>query len=320
VSKPIVLLFEPIHERALDQLKQRAEVRMADSLDEKALLKVVPNVDGIIIRANGRVTRALMEAAPKLKVIARHGTGVEAIDREAANELGITVVNSPEANFESVAEQCLAFMLILGKRIREADQAIRTGDWDSRYRLIGDELQAKTLGLIGLGKIGHRVAEMAQRALSMSILYFDLVEYPQAEKDLGALRVSLDNLLRESDYVSIHVPLLPTTRGLIGADELKKMKPKAYLINSSRGAVVDQGALIQALQEGWIAGAGLDVYDPEPIADDDPLLSLQNVILSPHMAGHTDEALYRMAQVAEDVMRVIEGQEPEYPVKWEPVR
>jgi D-3-phosphoglycerate dehydrogenase len=320
LSRPIVLLFEPIHERALEQLKQRAEVRMAESLDEDALLKDIVDVEGIIIRANGRVTRRLMEAAPKLKVVARHGTGVEAIDRKAAHELGITVVNSPAANFESVAEQCLAFMLILGKRIREADLAIRAGDWDSRYRLIGIELFGKTLGLVGFGRIGQRVAEMAHRALSMSILYYDLVEYPQVESSLGAERVSLDDVLKKSDFVSIHVPLVPETHGLIDTKALKKMKPQSFLINSSRGPVVVQKALLKALKERWIAGAGLDVYDPEPLPADDPLLSLDNVILSPHMAGHTDEALYRMAQVAEDVMRVIEGQEPEYPVRWDAAR
>jgi D-3-phosphoglycerate dehydrogenase len=320
VSKPVVLLFEPIHERALNQLKQRAEVRMAESLNEDGLIANIADVEGIIIRANGRVSRRLMQAAPKLKVVARHGTGVEAIDREAANELGVTVVNSPDANFESVAEQCLAFMLILGKRIREADKAIRTGDWDSRYRLIGVELRGKTLGLVGFGRIGQRVAEMAQRALSMSILYYDLVDYPQVEQDLGAQRVSLDEVLKRSDFVSIHVPLVPATHSLIGEQALRKMKPGAFLINSSRGPVIDQHALTRALQEGWIAGAGLDVYEPEPLPADDPLLSLENVILSPHMAGHTDEALYRMAQVAEDVMRVIEGEAPQYPVKWEAAR
>lgn len=318
MSKPVVLLFEPIHARALDDLERRAEVRFADNLDEDALLKTVADVEGIIIRANGRVTRKLMEAAPKLKVVARHGTGVEAIDIQAADELGIKVVNSPDANYESVAEQCLAFMLILAKRIRQADLAIRAGDWDARYRLIGVELLDKTLGLVGFGRIGQRVAEMARRALSMSILYFDLLEYPEQERSLDARRVELNALLEESDVVSVHVPLLPATRGLIDEDVLRKMKPHAFLINSSRGPVIDQPALIKALQQNWIAGAGLDVYDPEPLPPDDPLLSLENVILSPHMAGHTDEALYRMAQVAEDVMRVIEGERPQHPVEWNP--
>jgi D-3-phosphoglycerate dehydrogenase len=314
VSKPVVLLYEPIHEKALAHLQERAEVRMAESLDEDGLIQAVADVSGIIIRANGLVSRRLMEAAPHLKVVARHGTGVEAIDREAAAELGVTVVNTPEANVESVAEQCLAFMLMLSKQIRQADAALRAGDWDSRYRLIGNELTGKTLGLVGFGRIGQRVAALCHTALSMPILYYDVVNYPEAEDLLDAKRLSLEDVLGTADFVSVHVPLLPATHHLINEAALKRMKPTAYLINSSRGAVVDQDAVLQALQEGWIAGAGLDVFDPEPLPADNPLLQLENVVVSPHMAAHTDEALLRMAMVVTDVLTVIEGGTPEYPV------
>lgn len=316
MSRPVVLLYEPIHARALEVLRQRAEVRMADSLEESDLLKDVAEVEGIIIRANGKVSRRLMEAAPKLKVVARHGVGVEAIDRQAAADLGITVVNTPEANVESVAEQCLAMMLVLAKRIRLADRAIRAGDWEARYRLTGNELLGKTLGLIGFGRIGQRLAGMCRAGLSMAVLYHDVLAYPEAEKALDATKVELDRLLEISDFVSVHTPLVPGTRGLIGEAALRKMKPGAFLINTSRGQVVDQAALLRALQEGWIAGAGLDVYDPEPLPADSPLLGMDNVILSPHMAAHTDEALYRMAMVVTDVLAVIEGRPPENPVVW----
>lgn len=314
MSKPIVLLYEPIHEKALAKLKERAEVRMADSLDEELLVQTVADVNGIILRANGKVSRRLMEAAPDLKVVARHGTGVEAIDRQAAAELGVTVVNTPEANVESVAEQCLAFMLILAKHVRKADKAIRAGDWEARYRLIGNELLGKTLGMVGFGRIGQRVASLCHAALSMPILYHDVVAYPQAEAEMGAKRVSLEEVLETADFVSVHVPLLSATKHLIDEAALKRMKPTAYLINSSRGPVLDQDALVRALQEGWIAGAGLDVFDPEPLPPDNPLLNLENVILSPHMAAHTDEALLRMAMVIDDVLAVIEGHTPQYPV------
>jgi D-3-phosphoglycerate dehydrogenase len=314
MSKPVVLLYEPIHARALEYLKQHAEVRTAESLAESHLLQVVRDVEGIIIRANGRVTRQLMQAAPRLKVIARHGTGVEAIDLKAAADLGITVVNTPEANVESVAEQCLAMMIILAKRIREADQAIRSGDWDARYRLIGIELLGKTLGVIGIGRIGYRLAELCYTTFNMPILYSDIVRSLKAEKNLAARRVELNELLPAADFISIHLPLTPSTKGLINASTLRQMKPSAYLINSSRGAVVNQADLIQALQEKWIAGAGLDVFDPEPLPVDNPLLKLDNVVLSPHMAAHTDEALYRMAMVVEDVLAVLAGRPPKYPV------
>jgi D-3-phosphoglycerate dehydrogenase len=314
MTKPVVLLYEPIHARALELLRQQAEVRMASSLEEADLLKQVGDVDGIIIRANGKIGRSLMQAAPRLKVVARHGVGVEAIDRKAAAEFGIAVVNTPEANVESVAEQCLGMMIVLAKKMRSADRAIRSGDWEARYRLIGTELLGKTLGLVGFGRIGRRLAEMARRGLGMSIIYYDVLAYPAAEAELGARKVDLPSLLAQSDFVSVHTPLVPETRGLIGEMALQAMRPSAFLINTSRGPVVDSAALARALQQGWIAGAGLDVYDPEPLPPDSPLLAMDNVILSPHMAAHTDEALLRMAMVVTDVLAVIDGRPPENPV------
>jgi D-3-phosphoglycerate dehydrogenase len=314
MPKPVVLLYEPIHPKALELLKQHAAVRMAESLEEEKLLQVVGDVAGIIIRANGKVSRRLMEAAPGLKVVARHGTGVEAIDRKAAAEMGIAVVNTPDANVESVAEQCVAMMINLAKRIMEADRAFRGGDWEARYRLTGVEPAGKTLGVIGIGRIGYRVAEICHAGLNMPVIYYDVVPNVKAETMLAAQRVELDDLLRSADFITLHLPLIPSTKGMINAEALRKMKPTAYLINSSRGPVVDQAALIQALQEGWIAGAGLDVYDPEPLPGDSPLLKLENVVVTPHMAAHTDEALLRMAMVVEDVIAVIEGRAPQNPV------
>ena len=314
MSKPVVLLYEKIHARALALLSEKAEVRMAESLDPAWLLSAVKDVDGIVIRANGKVTRELMAAAPRLKVVGRHGVGVEAIDRPAAAELGITVVNTPYSNDESVAEHCMGMILGLAKRMMEGERAIRAGDWDSRYRLIGVEVQGKTLGLVGFGKIGQRLAAMAHFGLDMPILYHDIVAYPEAEARLGARRLPLPEVLAQSDFVSLHTPLIPETRGLINEAALRSMKRSAFLINSARGPVVDQAALIQALREGWIAGAGLDVYDPEPLPKDSPLLTMDNVVLSPHMAAHTDEALLRMAMVVTDVLAVIEGRKPEFPV------
>ncbi len=314
MNKPVILLYEPIHEKAVELLKQHAEVRMAESLDEEALIRVVNDVEGIVIRANGQVSRRLMEAAPRLKVVGRHGVGVEAIDRQAAAELGVVVVNTPDANLESVAEQCVGMMLNLAKRMVEADKALRAGDWASRYRLTGVELLGKTLGVIGFGRIGQRVAEICHVAFNMPVLYSDVIAYPDAEARLEARRVSLEEVLGASDFVSVHTPLTPATQGLINEAALKRMKRTAYLINSARGPVIDQAALIRALQEGWIAGAGLDVFDPEPLPADSPLLQLDNVVVSPHMAAHTDEALLRMALVVEDIIAVIEGRPPKNPV------
>ena len=316
MSKPVVLLYEPIHAKALDLLKARAEVRFAESLDEDALIPSVGDVEGIIIRAHGKVTRRLMEAAPRLKVIARHGVGVESIDRQAAAEMGIVVVNTPDANIESVAEQCVGMMILLAKHICEADKALRGGDWESRYRLTGRQLLGKALGVVGLGRIGRRLAGICHAAFAMPILYYDVVDYPDLEAELGAQRLSLENVLERADFVSVHVPLVAATRGLIDEAALKRMKPTAYLINTSRGPVVDQAALVRALEAGWIAGAGLDVYDPEPPPAGDPLLKLGNVVVTPHMASHTDEALLQMAMVVTDVLAVLDRGQPTNPVPW----
>jgi D-3-phosphoglycerate dehydrogenase len=292
---------------------------MAGSLEEEALIKGVADVDGIIIRANGTVSRRLMEAAPRLKVVARHGIGLDNIDRQAAAERGILVVNTPEANVESVAEHCLGMMIALSKHLYRADKALRAGSWEARYRLVGSELSGKTLGLVGFGRIGQRLGSLCHNALSMPLLYYDVVTYPEAEASLGARHVPLNELLETADFVSVHVPLLPTTRGLIDETALRRMKSNAFLINTSRGPVVDQAALIRALQEGWIAGAGLDVFDPEPLPVDSPLLVMDRLVVSPHMAAHTDEALLRMAMVFEDVLAVIDGKPPKNPVPPPPV-
>lgn len=318
--KPVVLLYEPIHAEALMLLREGADVAFAESLDEGYLVSAVAeaSVDGIIIRANGRVTRPIMEASPQLKVVGRHGVGVEHIDRQAAAQLGVVVVNTPEANVESVAEHCVGMMIALAKRLLLADHALRDGDWDARYRLTGSELAGKTLGVVGFGRIGQRVGRLCRAAFDMSVLYYDVVDYPEASAQLDARRLPLKEVLAASDFVSVHVPLLPGTQGLIGADELRAMQPHAYLINTARGPVVNQTALLQALQEGWIAGAGLDVFDPEPLPPSSPpsrlLLGLDNVIVSPHMAAHTEEALLRMAMVVSDVLAVIEGRQPRFPV------
>lgn len=314
MPKPVVLLYETMHHRAIEILKKQAEIRIADNLEENAILQIIKDVDAIVIRANGKVSRKIMEAAPRLKVVARHGTGVEAIDLKAAAELGITVVNTPEANVESVAEQCLGMMIVLAKRILEADKALRHGDWDARYKLVGEELLGKTLGVIGMGRIGYRLAELCHTAFNMSIIYYDILVSVKAESELSAIQVDLSELLQQADFVSIHLPSLPATKGLLNRHTLRIMKPSAYLINSSRGSIIDQKDLFQALQEHWIAGAGLDVFDPEPLPADSPILKLDNIIISPHMAAHTDEALLRMAMVIEDVMAVIEGRPPKNPV------
>ena len=205
-------------------------------------------------------------------------------------------------------------MIILAKRILRVVKAIHAGDWDSRIRLSGCELLGKTVGVVGFGRIGQRVAELCYHGFAMPILYYDVVDYPGVASALGARRVMLDELFKTSDFISVHVPLIPATWGLIEEAKLRSMKQSAYLINTSRGPVVDQVALVKALQEGWIVGEGLDVYDPEPMLMDHPLYKLDNVVMSPHMAAHTDEAMLRMAMVVSDILAVIQGRQPQNPV------
>ncbi|MGQ9632095.1 MAG: hydroxyacid dehydrogenase [bacterium] len=310
-----VLLYETMHDAGIQKLREEAEIVFASSLDEGALISQVKGVDAIIIRANGRVTKKIVEAAPKLKVVGRHGVGVENIDVEEATRRGIQVVNTPEANSESVAEHVVGMMIALSKRILEGDRSLRYGDWNARYKYFGAEMRGKNVGIVGFGRIGRRVGEICRRGFDMRVLYNDKIHNQWAEAELGAKFLPMDELLRESDYISLNVPLTPETHHLIGERELGLMKREAYLINASRGPVVDESALVRALKEGGIAGAGIDVFEAEPTPKDNPLLTLPNVIATPHMAANTREAMERMAvEVASDIIKVLKGEKPQYPV------
>jgi len=309
-----VLLYEDMHPAGKQLLVEKAEIIFARSLDEDDLIEQVNGVDALIIRANGAVSARLMDAAPRLQVIGRHGVGLDAIDLEAARARGIVVCNTPVANVESVAEHAVGLMIAVSKLLARADKAIRQGRWQVRYDYVGQELLGRTLGLIGMGRIGGRVAEICHLAFNMPVLYYDVVSYPGAEGHLGARKLPLNDVLAQADYVSVHVPLVPATSGLIGREQFALMKKGVIFINTARGPIVDEVALIEALSSGQLAGAGLDVYTDEPVSADNPLLSLDNVVLTPHMAAHTQDALRAMSLVAEDVLRVLEGEDPVYRV------
>jgi len=309
-----VMLYEEMDEAGVALLRRRAQVVLAPGTGEDDILPCVADMDGIIIRANGAVTARIMAAAPKLKVVGRHGVGVDNIDVHAATERGIWVVNTPLANREAVAEHVVGMMLTLAKRMREADIEVRLGHWESRYELIGVELYGKTLGIVGMGTIGSRVAEICQKAFGMHILYHDLERREDAERDLEARRCDLPMLFSQSDFVSVHLPRTPETQCLVDAELLSAMMPTAYLVNTSRGGIVGEQALFAALSEGRIAGAGVDVFEEEFTAEHLPLFELENVILTPHMAAHTKEAMVRMSLVAEDVLRVLDGEPPRHAV------
>ncbi len=309
-----VLLYESMHQEGTALLEKKCDVIYARSYDEKELIDQVSDVNAVIIRANGAVTEKIIEAAPKLKAIGRHGVGLDAIDLAAAKKRGVRVVYTPQANKESVAEHFVALALILAKKLRLADMALRDCNWQARYELIGTELRGKTLGVLGFGRIGQQTARICRFGFDMKVLYYDPIEFPETEKELGALRVDEKALFKEADFISINMPLLPQTQHFVNADLLKLMKPGAVLINMARGPIWNEADVIKALQDKRIAGAGSDVYEIEPITPNNPLLKLDNFVGSPHMSAHTEEAMIRMSMVAKDVLAVLEGREPEFPV------
>jgi len=303
-----------MHAAGTDLLKRHGDVVVAPAVDEPTLTGIVKDVDAIVIRANGKVGRAVMDAAPRLKVVGRHGVGLENIDVAAATEKGIFVVYTPDANSESVAEHFVMLALGLSKRFLESDPALRAGQWNVRYEYIGRELYGKTLGVIGFGRIGRTTARICHHGFGMPVLYYDVVPAAaEVEAETTAKRVGLDELLRGADYVSVNLPLTPQTRHLIGRDQLRIMKPTAYLCNLGRGPLWDEAAVYEALENKWIAGVGTDVFEQEPTAKDNPLFKFRTFLCTPHMAAHTDEAMRRMSLVAEDIIAVLQGRVPRYP-------
>ncbi|CAD5245101.1 Phosphoglycerate dehydrogenase [Thermococcus camini] len=302
-----VLVAAPLHERAIEVLKNAGfEIVYEEYPDETRLLELVGDVEAIVVRSKPKVTRKVIEAAPKLKVIGRAGVGLDNIDLEAAKERGIKVVNSPGASSRSVAELAVALMFSVARKIAFADRKMREGIW-AKKQAMGIELEGKTIGVVGFGRIGYEVARIAH-ALGMKVLLYDPYPNEERAKEVGGTFASLEDLLRESDVVTLHVPLIDATYHLINEERLKLMKPTAILINAARGAVVDTGALVKALQEGWIAGAGLDVFEEEPLPKDHPLTKLDNVVLTPHIGASTVEAQMRAGvQVAEQIVEALKG-------------
>ncbi|MGD9180151.1 MAG: hydroxyacid dehydrogenase [Desulfobacterales bacterium] len=309
-----ILLYEDMHREGTELLEKKCNLIYAASHDEKDLIDQVADVDGIIIRANGSVTQDIIESGSKLKVIGRHGVGLDAIDLEAARKNGVRVVYTPMAAKESVAEHFVGLALMLAKKMRLADMALRDGRWQARYELIGSELYGKTLGVLGFGRIGQQTARICKCGFNMQILYYDQLDYAEAEAELNAERVDESTLFKKADFISINLPLLPETRHFVNTKLLNYMKPSAFLINMARGPIWNEADVISALKDKRIAGAGSDVYEIEPISPDNPLLKLDNFAGTPHMSAHTEEGMIRMSMVAKDVLAVLEGREPEYPV------
>ncbi|MCL4534947.1 MAG: C-terminal binding protein [Bacteroidetes bacterium] len=296
-----------IERRILATVGAEAVVSPTDS--EADLARLAVDCDAIMA-CFAQVTPAVVRAATRCVHIARYGIGVDSIATDVATELGIVVTNVPAYCVDEVAEHALGLLLASARKIPRYDRAIRSGHWDIQAGKPLHRINGRTLGVVGFGKIGRALAQKAS-GLGLRILAYDPYLAAQSVKTPGVELVDLDRLLRESDLVSIHVPLTAETRAMIGEEELRKMKPSACLVNTSRGSVVDIPALAQALREGWIAAAGIDVLPEEPPPADSPLLGLENLTLTPHASFYSEESLVDLqTSTAEEVVRVLSGQRP----------
>ncbi len=305
-QRPRVVVAETIADAGLKALAEHCEVVEAAGMDRASLLELLKDADGLIVRSATQVDTEMMAAAPSLRVVGRAGIGVDNIDLDVATAAGIIVVNAPEANAISAAEHAMALLLAQARKIPEADARTRTGTWD-RTSFQGVELHGKTLGIIGLGRIGLLVAERA-RSFGMRIIAHDPYVSAESAKRNGVEPMDLDRLMSEADFISIHLPRTRETEGLIGADAFARMRSGVRIINTSRGGIVDEEALAEAVRSGVVAGAGLDVFSTEPLADS-PLFELPQIVLTPHLGASTVEAQDKAgADVAEAVAAALRGE------------
>ncbi|MBN1640972.1 MAG: phosphoglycerate dehydrogenase [Anaerolineae bacterium] len=307
-----VLVADPIAQNGLDILTTKLSVDLMPNLSEDDLVATIGAYDALVVRSSTQVTARAIAAATRMQVIGRAGVGVDNIDLEAATQSGILVVNAPDGNSIAAAEHTIAMIMALARHIPRADASLRAGQWD-RKEFMGIEVSGKTLGLIGMGRIGQEVARRA-RGLQMHVLAFDPYVSSQQAERLGVELCSLPDLLARSDFSSVHVPLTDATHGMIGAAELAACKPGAFVINCARGGIVDEEALLAALDQGQIAGAALDVFAHEPPFDS-PLISHPQVIVTPHLGASTREAQVAVAvDVARQILDVLDGLPPAHPV------
>jgi len=292
-----------VHPDGVTLLKKAGEVEVALNLSEAEIMEKIPGCDAVIVRSKPKITKGVIDAGKTLTVIGRAGVGLDNIDVAYAESKKITVVNTPDASTESVAEHVFALLLSKARDIPRADHALREGKWIKK-ELRGTELKGKTLGVIGFGKIGSRLGEIAI-AFGMNVLAYDVIDVSERAKEVGAEVTTMERVLEESDFITLHVPLLPSTCNLISEQEIRKMKSNAVLINTARGGVIDETALFGALTKKRIQ-ACLDVFETEPPTES-PLLTAENCVLTPHIAGSTEEAQRRAGiQIARKVIEALQ--------------
>ena len=315
MAKPKIYVTRDIGERGLKIIRQHFDTEVWPEYappPKKTITEKARNVDALVTLLSDKIDAEVFDAAPKLKIVSQLAVGFDNIDVPEATKRGIYVTNTPEVLTDTTADFAWALLLAVARRVAEADKYVRTGQWKVGWHpnmMAGRDVYGTTIGVVGAGRIGYAVAKRAT-GFDMKILFYDVVPRPEIEK-LGAKKVDLDTLLKQSDFVSIHVPLMKETQHLMNEQRLRLMKKTAYLINNSRGPVVDEKALYKALKEGWIAGAGLDVFEQEPIPVDSPLLKMDNVVVAPHISSASLETRSRMAEmVAENLVAFFEGKKP----------
>ena len=318
-DKPRVFITRQIPEKGVRMIEEYYDVEVWPHYTPSprdVLLNKAREVDALVTLLTDKVDDELLRNAPKLRIVAQYAVGYDNIDLDAATRYGVYVTNTPGVLTEATADFAWTLLLAVARRVVEADRFVRWGEW-WRTRtgwhpmmMLGTEVSGKTIGIIGMGRIGQAVARRA-KGFNMRILYYSKSRKPDVEKELGAEYVDLETLLRESDFVTIHVYLSKETYHMIGERELKMMKPTAILINTARGPVVDTKALVKALEEGWIAGAGIDVFEEEPLPPNHPLTRFKNVVLAPHAASATYETRTKMAElVAKNLIAFYKGEIP----------
>lgn len=304
-----ILVSDNLEDEGVEKLKKEAYVEIKTGLSEEELVKIIPEYDGLVVRSATKVTKKVIDAAKKLKVIGRAGIGVDNVDVEAATAKGIIVVNTPSASVVSTAEHAVSMLMSLARKIPFASQSIKSGDW-KKSKFTGVELQNKILGVIGLGKIGSEAARIAGKIGMVVIAYDPFVSIEYAAR-FNVEMVKKDELFKRSDFITIHSVLTKESKNLIGENEIKMMKKGVRIINCARGGIIDEKALYNGIKSGKIAGAALDVFEKEPPDKNNPLLSLDEVICTPHIAASTVEAQRSVAiQVAEQMLYALNGDMP----------
>jgi D-3-phosphoglycerate dehydrogenase len=309
-----VLVNKPIHKDALDKLAQEVEVLRPFTAKREEVLELLADVHGIILCAGFMMFAEEMKYATNLEVIGRHGVGLDIVDVGEATKRNIPVVFTPFGPTESTAEHAFMLMMATARKVTYLDRETRNGNFNVRDHIVGFELFEANLGVVGFGHIGQRLAEMCRKALNMKVFVYDpYIDEKKIYSQRAEKCDSLIELMEKADIVSLHIPSIDSTRGIIDGEALAALGSQGFLINTSRGTVVDEDSLIYALQNGIIAGAGLDVFEPEPPQNDNPLFLLNNVVLTPHLASFTEQGRRRMGMmVVEDVLRVLKNELPKY--------